>query len=140
MDFRLQSRLQGQVSMSPLISNEQFSAGGPLSVRGYYQTQLLADHGLNISMELYSPKLLKDDWESVQNLRMLTFFDWANLWTIAPIAPTPATAYLASTGIGLRTQWFKHLLGELDWGYPLYQQGNVAIGQQRVDFRMVYEF
>jgi hemolysin activation/secretion protein len=140
MDFRLQSRLQGQVSMSPLIGNEQFSAGGPLSVRGYYQTQLLADHGLNISMELYSPKLLKDDWESVQNLRMLTFFDWANLWTIVPIAPTPATSYMASTGIGIRTQWFKHLLGELDWSYPLYQQSNVAVGQQRVDFRMVYEF
>ncbi|QWF69576.1 ShlB/FhaC/HecB family hemolysin secretion/activation protein [Methylomonas paludis] len=146
LDFRLQTRAQGQGSMSRLISNEQFSAGGPLSVRGYHQTQVLADQGVNLSIELHSPKLLAKDWESAQNLRVLTFFDWANLWTMAPIAPTSSTTHLASTGVGLRTQWFKHLLGEFDWSYPIYQQGSptssghVLVGQQRVDFRVVYEF
>jgi hemolysin activation/secretion protein len=123
-----------------LISNEQFSAGGPLSVRGYHQTQSLGDHGVNLSMELYSPRLLPNDWDIVQSFRLLTFFDWANLWTNAPIAPTPASVTLASTGIGLRTQLFKHLLGELDWSYPFYRLSTIEAGQQRVDFRMVYEF
>ncbi len=140
MDFRMLARASGQASMSALISNEQFSAGGALSVRGYQQTQLLGDHGVNLSMELHSPRLLPDDWEALQNMRLLTFFDWANLWTNAPIAPTPASALLASTGIGLRTQLFKHLLGELDWSYPFYRQGTIDAGQQRLDFRMVYEF
>jgi len=139
-DFRLLTRAGGQASMSSLISNEQFSAGGPLSVRGYHQTQLLGDHGVNLSVELQSPHLLPGKWEDSQNLRLLSFFDWANIWTNNPIAPTPATAHLASAGIGLRTQWFKHLLAELDWSYPFYRQSTIDQGQQRVDFRMVYEF
>jgi len=139
-DFRLLARAGGQASMSALISNEQYSAGGPLSVRGYHQTQLLGDHGVNLSLELQTPHLLPGDWDDSQNLRLLSFFDWANIWIDHPIAPTPATAHLASAGIGLRTQWFKHLLGELDWSYPFYRQGTVDPGQQRVDFRLVYEF
>ena len=140
MDFLIHSRAQGQVSMNPLISNEQFSVGGPISVRGYHQTQLLADDGVNLSFELYTPKLIPDDWLDSQSLRLLSFFDWANVWTIAPIAPTAPSSHLASTGLGLRSQWTRQLLGEFDWSYPLYQQNNVAVGQQRVDFRMVYQF
>ncbi|MBD9355278.1 ShlB/FhaC/HecB family hemolysin secretion/activation protein [Methylomonas albis] len=140
LDFRLLARAGGQASMSALISNEQFSAGGPLSVRGYHQTQLLGDHGVNLSLELQTPHLAPAAWDDSQNLRLLTFFDWANIWTDNPISPTPATAHLASTGIGLRTQWFKHLLGELDWSYPFYRQGTIDPGQQRVDFRVIYEF
>jgi hemolysin activation/secretion protein len=139
-DFRVLTRAQGQASDTPLIPNEQFMAGGPLSVRGYHQTQALGDQGVNLSVELYTPRLAPDDWEIVQNLRLLTFFDWANLWTMAQIAPTPATSHLASSGIGLRTLWFKHLLGELDWSYPFYRQSNVGVGEQRVDFRLLYEF
>lgn len=140
MDFRLHARAQGQASASSLISNEQFSAGGPLSVRGYHQTEQLGDHGVNLSFELYTPKLMPGDWEEVQNFRALAFTDWAGLWTNAPIAPTPAYTELASAGVGLRMQVFKRLSGELDWGYPFYRQGNINVGQQRVDFRMVYEF
>jgi hemolysin activation/secretion protein len=140
LDFRVLTRAQGQASATPLIPNEQFMAGGPLSVRGYHQTQLLADEGVNLSVELYTPRLAPDDWESLQNLRLLTFFDWANLWTIAPLAPTLPISHLASSGVGLRTQWFKHLLGELDWSYPFYRQSNVGVGEQRLDFRMLYEF
>ena len=140
LDFRAQARAAGQVSTSELVSNEQFSAGGPLSVRGYHQTELLGDSGINLSLEFQTPKLVPDDWEEVQNFRLLAFVDWANLWTYHPIAPTPGLAKLASTGMGLRMLMLRHFVGELDWAYPFYQQGSVDVGQQRVDFRMVYEF
>lgn len=139
-DFRLLARAQGQASSASLISNEQFAAGGPLSVRGYHQTQLLGDHGANLSIELYTPKLVPSAWESVQNLRILAFADWAGLWINDPLPPTPAFAELASAGLGFRMQVFKHLTGELDWGYPFYAQSTVDAGQQRIDFRMAYEF
>lgn len=138
-NFRLLARAGGQASAASLISNEQYSAGGPLSVRGYHQTQLLGDHGVNLSLELHSPHLLSN-WEGSQNARLLAFLDWARLWTNAPIAPTPASAELASAGVGLRGQWFKHLLTELDWSYPFYRQGTVDPGQQRIDFKMAWEF
>lgn len=145
-DFSLQMRLQGQISSTFLISNEQFSAGGPVSVRGYYQTQVLGDDGLNLSMELYSPRLLADTQEMVQNFRALAFADWAGLWA-SNQSVASEYAQLASTGLGLRLKMFKTLSGELDWSYPLIScRGGcatltpVSTGQQRVDFRFLYEF
>ena len=79
LDFRVQARADGQVSASGLVSNEQFSAGGPLSVRGYHQTQVLGDDGINLSLEFYTPRLIPIDWEEVQNLRLFAFVDWANV-------------------------------------------------------------
>ncbi|MCQ8105762.1 BamA/TamA family outer membrane protein [Methylomonas sp. SURF-2] len=140
LDFRLQGRASGQASSARLISNEQFAAGGPLSVRGYHQTQQLGDHGVNLSLELHTPKLVPADWDSVQNLRLLGFVDWAGLWTNDPLPPTEAYTELAAAGLGLRMQVFKHFNGELDWGYPFHKQGSVEPGQQRIDFRMAYEF
>jgi hemolysin activation/secretion protein len=139
-DFRVQARADGQISSTELVSNEQFSAGGPLSVRGYYQTQVLGDNGINLSLELYTPRLVPLEWEEIQNLRLFAFVDWANVWTYQPLPPTPALAKLASTGMGMRLLTFKHFIGELDWAYPLNPQGTVNVGQQRIDFRVVYEF
>lgn len=142
-DFLLQSRIQGQASSTFLINNEQFSAGGPLSVRGYHQSQVLGDNGLNLSVEIHSPKLFSSDYESIQNFRTLVFAEWAGLWS-SNQPPSPNNTYLASTGMGLRMKMFKALTGEFDWSYPLetYQSltARVGAGQQRVDFRMLYEF
>lgn len=138
-DFRLHTRAQGQASSAMLIANEQFSAGGPLSVRGYHQTEQLGDHGANLSLELHSPSMVPTDWENVQNLRALAFVDWAAIWT-ANQAPSAEYFELASVGMGFRLQLIRHLFGELDWGYPLYKQNSVSVGQQRLDFRMAYEF
>jgi hemolysin activation/secretion protein len=137
-DMRLNTRLSGQVSNAPLISNEQFSVGGQLSVRGYHQTQQLGDDGLNFSVELQSPAL--KSWEAVQNLRAHVFFDYAYLWIQQPLAPSPSFYRLAGAGVGLRAQWFKHFTTELDWAYPMYSQGTVDVGNQRIDFRLAYEF
>ena len=139
-DLRLAARASGQVADSPLISNEQFAVGGPTSVRGYFQTQQLGDNGLNLSVELYSPKLMPDNWEFAQNLRAFTFFDWAYLWIIDALPANPSHYQLAATGLGMRLQLFQHWIGEFDWGYPLYPQGTVNVGQNRVDFRLAYEF
>lgn len=139
-DMRLSTRAVGQITDTPLISNEQLSVGGPQSVRGYHQTQQLGDDGVNLSVELQSPMLKKQDWDFAQNLRLHVFFDYAYLWIDHTLAPSPSYYRLAGTGAGLRMQLFKHWLGEFDWAYPLERQGSVNVGTQRVDFRMVYEF
>lgn len=140
-DLQFLARASGQIADQPLISNEQFAVGGMQSVRGYYQTQQLGDDGLNLSAELYSPRLVPDDWaDQVQNLRLLAFYDWAYLWIRDALPGNPNHYQLAATGLGLRTQVFKRFLGELDWGYPFYSQGTVHVGEQRIDFRVNYEF
>ncbi|MFM8331248.1 MAG: ShlB/FhaC/HecB family hemolysin secretion/activation protein [Candidatus Methylumidiphilus sp.] len=139
-DMRLAFRASGQLADSPLISNEQFSLGGWQTVRGYFQTQQLGDHGVNISTELYTPNLLPAGWEYGQNLRGLAFFDWGYLWILDALPGNPNFYQLASTGVGVRMQLLKHIIGELDWGFPLYRQSTVSPGQSRIDFRVAYEF
>lgn len=140
LDLRLGLRAAGQVADSPLISNEQFAMGGWQTVRGYYQTQQLGDHGINLSAELYGPNLVPPGWEQAQSLRLLAFFDWGYLWIKDPLPGNPAHYRLAATGVGLRAQWFRHWVGELDWGFPLYRQGTVHPGASRIDFKLAFEF
>lgn len=139
-EFRFSGRLSGQKADSPLISNEQFSAGGQQSVRGYHQTQQLGDDGLNFSIEFQTPILKQQNWDFVQNLRAHVFFDYAYLWIHSPLPFNPTHYKLAGAGAGFRMQLFKHLNGEFDWAYPFYEQSTVDVGNQRIDFRLAYEF
>lgn len=139
-EARLNTRIGGQVSASPLISNEQYAVGGVHSVRGYHQTQQLGDDGINFSIELQSPQLKSPSWEIVQNLRAHVFFDYAYLWIQDVLAPNPSFYKLAGTGGGLKVQLLKHFVGEFDWAYPLVRQGSVEPGNQRLDFKLAYEF
>lgn len=137
-DMRLIVRGAGQVTDSPLISNEQFSAGGVTSVRGYHQTEVLGDNAVQGSLELYTPRLW--DSEHIQELRALGFVDGARLWVLDALKGSPAGYHLASAGAGLRIRAFHGLINELDWSYPLSAINQVGVGEQRVDFRMAYEF
>jgi hemolysin activation/secretion protein len=47
--------LNGQVANNALPSSEQFSLGGMLSVRGYEQSQFIADNAFCGNFELYFP-------------------------------------------------------------------------------------
>jgi hemolysin activation/secretion protein len=137
---RLAARAGGQITNTPLISNEQFAVGGQQSVRGYYQTQQLGDDGVNLSLELQSPSWQRRDWEFVQNLRAHVFFDYGYLWVQNPLPANPTYYRLAGTGAGFSMQLFRHWLGEFDWAYPLERQGTIDVGNQRVDFKLAYEF
>lgn len=137
-DIRLLMRVDGQISDMPLISNEQFSAGGPLSVRGYHQTEVLGDDGITGSLELYSPTLVESEY--VQELRLLTFVEGARLWILEALPGSPSGYHLASTGAGFRMRAFNRFSNELDWSYPFVAVNNVHVGEQRIDFRVSYEF
>jgi len=139
-DMRIAARVTGQIASTPLISNEQFAVGGPQSVRGYHQTQQLGDDGINLSFEWQSPQLKPVSWDFVQNLRAHWFFDYAHLWIQDVLAPSPSVYRLAGAGMGFRLQMYRHWQGEFDWAYPLERQGSVDVGNQRVDFKLAYEF
>lgn len=139
-DVRLLGRLAGQVSESRLINNEQFGAGGWQSVRGYHETEQLGDDGVNASLEVYTPDLAPLTFDGFNQLRFLAFADIARLWIHHPLAGTPSRYDLSSAGAGFRLQMFRHVIGELDWAYPFSNSGLVRAGEQRLDFRMAYEF
>ncbi|HZI32843.1 MAG TPA: POTRA domain-containing protein, partial [Candidatus Binatia bacterium] len=48
-------RADGQWASEPLISNEQFGAGGVNSVRGYHEGEVFGDTGWHVSLEQQTP-------------------------------------------------------------------------------------
>ena len=139
-DFRLSARLSGQVTDSPLISHEQFGAGGWQSVRGYHETEALGDDGVNASVELYGPDLIRLGSGDFGQFRFLAFAELARLWNRSVLSGTPPAYFLSSAGMGFRAVLWKHWIGEFDWAYPLSAASLVGVGDQRVDFRVGYEF
>ncbi|WP_232322336.1 ShlB/FhaC/HecB family hemolysin secretion/activation protein [Methylomonas lenta] len=133
-------RMAGQLANSPLISNEQFAIGGHKSVRGYYEAQVLADHGVSGSMELFTPHLAPAEWEEIDSLRALFFIDGGGGWIMDALPGSPQNMALAGIGAGLRIEMLKHLQGEFDFASPLLEQGNVRVGENRIDFRFMAQF
>jgi len=133
-------RVNGQISDSPLISNEQFSMGGFQSVRGYLETHALADDGVTASLEWYSPRLAPNDWDDLDKLRALVFLDAGKGWVVDALPGNADEMALASTGVGLRFEAWRHVQGEFDFAIPLLEQGNVRVGENRVDFKLVTQF
>ncbi len=138
-DFEIRTRLAGQYSPDPLVNNEQFSAGGMQSVRGYFETQLLGDSGIFASLSVFSPHL---GWGILRNylqeLRTLLFFDFAKIWINSPLPGVEQTQDLASSGLGLRVNFFRHFYSELDWAFALIRNGAVDTGDSRLLFRLWY--
>jgi len=134
------SRVAGQVSDTPLISNEQFSMGGAESVRGYFETQSLADDALFGSLELHSPHLGAAEWEYLNNLKLLTFVDVAKGWVKNPLPGNSSGDFISSAGIGMNFQMWKHLSGVLNVGFPFNALGPVKSGDPRLHFNIATEF
>jgi hemolysin activation/secretion protein len=99
--WSLVAKVDGQVASGPLISNEQYGAGGLDSVRGYTEAERLGDNGIRGSLELRTPELLYGRPRFTSSY-FYVFFDGARVRILDPL-PAQRTGYdLASEGIGFR--------------------------------------
>ncbi|GLQ45889.1 hypothetical protein GCM10007862_09400 [Dyella lipolytica] len=118
-NFALATRASAQATDSPLVSSEQFAAGGMSSVRGYLSAEDTADNGVITSVEVRSPSIhawlgsFADDW------RFHVFVDGARLMLIDPLADQRGRFTLLSTGVGTQFTVFHYLNGDLEYAYPL---------------------
>lgn len=135
---RFAARANWQYANTPLISNEQFSAGGATSVRGYLEAERLGDLGASLSLELQSPSFVSG--ERAKDLRLIGFYDAASLRLEDPLPDQDASSRLASAGVGLRFGGFGGLGVEVDWARVLRDGANVLEDDDRVHFRMTYGF
>lgn len=136
-DMQLWGKLDGQVAGGPLISNEQFAAGGVDSVRGYLESEAMGDHGLHASLELRSPALKRGAW--LQELRLLGFYDIAELRTLDAVAPEPEQRKLASMGFGVRIQLWQRWNASLAFARPLEDAESTVRGDINKHMRFWYE-
>jgi len=98
--YQLWGKLDGQLTAAPLISNEQFVAGGANSVRGYREGEAAGDNALHASLELRSPDMKRGAW--MQELRFVAFYDIAMLRVLNATATERDQRTIAGAGVGVR--------------------------------------
>ena len=133
-DFILSGKLSVQIANQPLVNNEQFSAGGFETVRGYPESQLLGDNGFQGSVGLQTPRLPGDlvDW------RLLAFVDGAYTRNYMRLS-TDLSYSILSTGVGIRIRAPKGFSGALDFAWPLRDFRNATTNIQTGDMRMHFK-
>ncbi len=140
----LTARLDFQAASQPLVSNEQFAAGGVDSVRGYLDAERTGDDGWRARLELRTPAL----WpESGIETRALGFLDWASLRVQKPDPGQESSYAIGSWGAGLRLRDGSGLRLALDLAQALRAGANDADGaprtkknDTRLHVRVGYEF
>lgn len=126
-----------QVASQPLISNEQFLAGGNDTVRGYYEGEAAGDYGWRLGGEIRSPSLAQT---SLGNLYGLGFVEGASLGLNDAPAGQTDSFRLASAGLGLRLEGGKGVRFGLDVAHALRAGPRTASGDDRAHVRLGYQF
>jgi hemolysin activation/secretion protein len=138
--FSLSSRLDSQLASGPLISSEQFSAGGQDSVRGYREAEALGDDGYRASLELRHPFPQAWTADRFDEFYGLGFFEAARLWIHDPLPAQQDEFVLAGAGVGLRAKLRKRISLGLDVAYPFKDAAYTQRGDTRAHFNLTYEF
>lgn len=144
-DWSFQARLSSQLASGPLISAEQFTIGGVDSVRGYLESAALGDNGLSGSLELRtSPfkKYIKDNKYSdfVKELYAYSFLDAGRVSIYDPLPSQVKSSELFSTGLGIKFKSTKGIFSNLDYAHVLRDAGEVKSGDDRLHFKVGYEW
>ncbi|WP_370679406.1 ShlB/FhaC/HecB family hemolysin secretion/activation protein [Comamonas sp. GB3 AK4-5] len=138
--WQVQGRVNFQLASGPLVSNEQFSAGGTTSVRGYYAAERTGDDGYLLGAELRTPSLGTWLGTAVSEWRFYAFAETAGLRLRDPLPEQEARYQLASVGLGTRLRLFNWFSATLDWGYPLRDGPQTEKHDPRLNFNLHASF
>jgi hemolysin activation/secretion protein len=129
MPFNSQLLWKNQFQFSPYIltAAEQFQIGGVADVRGYPPAEHVGDKGYNTTLEwsfpvYFIPKEIKVPLFRVKlydALRLVTFYDWANVDLRRPQAGEEKKETLSSIGCGLRFNLPGGFSIRIDFAWPL---------------------
>lgn len=137
----LRGRLAGQLTNDPLISNEQFGAGGADSVRGYLEVESLGDVGLVGSLEWRRALTLPGfaaGW--VKSMEALAFGDAGLLRVVDALPGQDDRFELYGAGLGLRALGARYWEAALDLAVPFKDGPETDKGDPRVHFRVAAKF
>ena len=136
----LYGRLIGQWTPQPLINNEQLSAGGWTTVRGYLEAERLGDYGAIGQFEVRTPNFGNYLGDSIDTLYWFAFYDAAQLGLNDSLPGQDPHFELYSTGIGLRFAAWNSILAGVDYAHPLRDSINVQSGDERLHFQLNWTF
>lgn len=139
-NWQLNGRLGFQFASGPLVSNEQFSAGGATSVRGYYAAESTGDDGYLAGAELRTPSLSNWTGGPLRDWRFYLFAETAEVKLQEPLPEQRSRYRLSSVGVGTRQQLYDVFFADLDWGYPLEDGPNTEKYDSRLHFNLRASF
>ena len=137
-DWTVQLTARGQWASEPLISTEQYAAGGLDSVRGYLQSEKFGDNAVNTQLELRTP-FWNPQWSGKPlpaRVQLLGYFDAAELYTKNPGESQRDVYELQGIGLGLQASFFDWLTARLYASHPMTGNENHA---ERQDPRLNFE-
>ncbi|MFM9976628.1 MAG: ShlB/FhaC/HecB family hemolysin secretion/activation protein [Sphingomonadaceae bacterium] len=137
-DFVATTSWNMQVSSVHLVTNEQFSAGGRSSVRGYLESEAVGDQGFFSTFELAGPSFAPYLGKFVDELRLYAFSDSGYVRTLSVLPGTENTARLLSVGGGARLKVFNRLYGEVLVGWPLVTASSAATATPKGEPRTLF--
>ncbi|MBI2989003.1 MAG: hypothetical protein HYY45_19750 [Deltaproteobacteria bacterium] len=117
-------RTSGQISSASLVATEQFGIGGPNSVRGYTQREIVADEGFNASSELRLSVIPESDL-----IQLVSFIDYGSIHQREPAQGQDKFQSLLGYGPGLRLSLPLNLSFRFDVGFPITPSEN----QKKID-------
>ena len=133
------AKVDGQFSGSPLISNEQYLAGGVDTVRGYLESEASGDQALHSTLEIRTPSLVQDN-AFLKDFKLTAFYDVAKIRIVDPAVGQDKKSILAGVGFGARIKALKNFNANFDFAWPL----NDSVVTNKGDFssrvRLWYEF
>lgn len=134
-------KASGQWSPEPLISNEQFNAGGLDTVRGYYEAEALGDSGVAATVELRSPDFGSKLLAGLEETYVYAFTDAARLRInpVEGVVEENSTQELASAGVGLRFKGYG-FSGIFNWAHPFRSGPATVKDDDQLLFRLRYGF
>ena len=145
-NFEFSSSWDLQLSADPLIGNEQFSAGGNNSVRGYLSSQELADGGYSMQTELITPEIANVlGTDMITSLRFLGFVDYAKLHNRkAAESGRDSSMSLMGAGLGARAVFANYFGVNLNFAKALKDSSEgsnaVASGDWETHFTITGQY
>ncbi len=134
-------KLDGQLASQPLISNEQYVAGGIESVRGYKENEEVGDDAIHGTVELLGPELGGlFDIQDIFTLTPYVFYDIAALRVQDVLPGEDGNTTIQGTGAGTRGTAWKGFEYELAWAIPLESTSRIESGDWRTYFVVKYSF
>ncbi len=132
--WRVSGQLDAQQSSDPLISGEQFGAGGMSSLRGFEERSVLGDSGYRMRLEAGAPPLTS------ANIQLIGFIDAANLELEDAQPGEDDSVSVSSIGLGLRWSWRQQLSLGIDYGQINEGSGDQEDGDSKIHFNLVYRY
>jgi len=140
-NWTLTLRADGQWASEPLISNEQFGAGGVASVRGYREGDVFGDTGWHVGLEQKTPGHFVGMVAGNQPLtiRGSVFMDYAESYLLDPQGRNSRVP-LWGAGFGIVAAVGVHWETRLIFGWPLESTPSTPSGQPRFNFSLTAQY